>query len=130
MTTTKRLYYTCPIKALYMMKEFEVKIEQLVNYSELPRKFIDVSIKEMIDDILPYFNPKYEMQNRLYTKKESEHIFEPKHLDYRMSQFDSGGYKSVSMYLMQNGNHQLYKTEIILRNGKQFFSPEVENENN
>lgn len=72
-----RLYYTCPIQALYMKQEFGVKFQS--------------------DD----------KDTNYYVAKESEHIFvESRNWD------------------LKNEN----TNEIIMRDGKHFFMPEVEND--
>ena len=57
-----RLYFTDPIKALYMMKEFGVKL----------RNFTQKCLKEF----------EFEDGEEIYVAKESEHIFKPKDMDY------------------------------------------------
>ena len=81
---SKRYYYTCPIKALYMMKEFGVKY--------------DFENEEGLIHIIK--TPEIRRDNfmrKIYVAEESQKIF-----------------NSVS--------------EIIYRDNKQFFMPEVEND--
>lgn len=135
-----RYHYTCLIKALYMMKEFGVKIKQLDNYPELPQGFVDISFEDMRDDILPYFNPRFEKENRLYVCEESEHIFEPKIKDFAKSLisdvvgeiFSKSPYESrVALAKIDEEEGFIYRDseiQIIMRDNKQFFMPEVEND--
>jgi len=112
--TAKRLYFTCRIKALYMMKEFGVKFEwrQKVKASEydifhdwgkteLHRGY---TVDDFISDEVEYGSDK------IYVATESESIFQKTTNDICQKVGDS--------------------CQIILRADKQFFEPEVENENN
>lgn len=148
-----RYYYTHPIKALYMMKEFEVEFECLSDETvivdgieqkdELFYDFADWGVDaEMISDLLELFEgyPK-----RIYVKPKSEHIFEPKEGD-----LDADGFsftKGMPVINHMTGKIDYYtdacwlikieefteskeKSKTIFRNNKQFFMPEVKNENN
>lgn len=96
-----KLYYTCLIKALYMMKEFGVELEFPDEDGELfDFKHCGIngeSVSEFLEGVDGY-------PEKIYVAKDSEHIFEPKDYDLRND------------------------CEIILRNDKHFFMPEVENE--
>ena len=110
MTTNKRLYFTCPIKALYMMKEFGVKfeckytLEEIAEYEPL-HEFYDFNEaaceSNMIEDLLE------DLENfcEIYVKLESEDIFQ----------------KTTRDVCGKIGN----SCQIILRGDKQFFEPEV-----
>lgn len=102
MENEKKLYYTCPIQALYMIKEFGVEFvyengDGIVNLQNL-ELFAVFDIKSLIDDFKNF--------GKIYVVKESEYIFEPKQGDM--------GIESNNL------------VKIIMRNGKQFFMPEQE----
>lgn len=126
-------YYTCPIKALYMMKEFGVKfynrtlicVEGVEDYPELSMCFKDTEREiNQFGNILV---------------KESEHIFEPQENDVdnegyiygktniintMTSKFDysvEGWVKCVDDCYNQKNFSKTY-----IRNGKHFFMPEEE----
>lgn len=118
----KKLYYTCPIKAIYMMKEFGVELEFPDDDGELfDFKHCGIngeSVSEFLEGVEGY-------PNKIYVAKDSEHIFEPKSHDVVFSQEQQFSkihpklHKDVITYL--GGN-------IVMRNDKHFFMPEVEND--
>lgn len=123
---SKRYYYTCPIKSLYMMKEFRVKIEKFNLYD----LFIDI---ETLSELgIAYGHGK---EYKIYVAKESEHIFEPKNYDLAGFTRDDG-ISTVAQYdeakkAFINGSFRIlkkYNPKIIMRDNKQFFMPEVEND--
>jgi len=61
----KKYYYDCPIKALYMHIEFNVKFDTEVKISA------DLSNDNYLKNMTPEIT-------KIYVKPESEHIFEPK----------------------------------------------------
>ncbi len=82
-----RYYYNCPIKALYMMKEFGVKTYMKAKIisscnlttGEITKGGVDIfSFEEYFDDLL---HNNLEALNRndiiIYVAKESEEIFKP-----------------------------------------------------
>lgn len=118
-----RYYYMCPIKALYMMKEFGVKLyiegKQLsscnLSTGEVDKNEKTIRIdfeEEYLDQVLGSFAEIKDSYNYflLYVSSGSEHIFQ----------------KTTSDICQKVGN----SCQIILRGDKQFFEPEVENENN
>jgi hypothetical protein len=119
---SKRYYYNSPIKALYMMREFGVKY--------------DFENEEGLIQIIK--TPKIKRDNfmrKIYINKESEHIFEPKNYDLAGFTRDDG-ISTVAQYdeakkAFINGNFRIlkkYNPKIIMRDNKQFFMPEVEND--
>lgn len=102
---TKRLYYICPIKALYMMKEFGVKFVDEVGYHFEDWR-VDRDGINLITDLTRLFTtfPK------VYVAKESEGIFK-----YRENDIVTGIIDSSSK-----------ADPIIMRDNKHFFSPEIE----
>jgi len=105
---SKRYYYTCSIKALYMMKEFEVKYD-FENEESLIRIIKTPEIRR--DNFM----------RKIYVSKESQKIFK-----FKKSDLVKYGFGSVDFYNQISQKHAI--TEIIYRNGKQFFMPEVEND--
>jgi hypothetical protein len=111
-TTEPKYYYTCPIKALYMMKEFGVRI---------CKENQDVSNWNLADLLCIDFG-------RIYVAPESEHIFEPKKGD------EGRWLRPIGAHYANHNGEQWVSAgiepnppEIIMRDNKQFFIPEVEN---
>lgn len=110
---TKRYYYTDPLKALYMMREFEVGLECKYFYIQknedrfYPFKQYVLDEPEMIGNLMQEF----EDFRNIYVTKESEKIFEP--------------IKQDDLILYRNDEFK----EIVTRNGKHFFMPKIEEEN-
>ena len=111
-----RLYFTDPIKALYMMKEFGVKL----------RNFTEKCLKEF----------EFEKDERIYIAKESEYIFKPKEGDI-VSDGELFGelcskspYEDVSAFKIDDeGDTRVCKDNelrIIMRDDKQSFQAENE----
>jgi len=132
---TKRLYFTCPIKAIYMMKEFGVEFEcQHENFDDkddgftepyFDFRFLEIEQPETIGTLLDYIDNL----GRIYVAPESEHIFEPKYWDLGrcfkrniIANFIDGKWENGTV------KFDLKTTKIIMRNNIQFFMPEVENE--
>ena len=130
---SKKYYYTDAIVALYMMKEFGVKFKQLLypDIHSVERELLGVSFESVHEEILlqKSVNDKIKFENRLIVAKESEHIFEPK-------KGDEGRWlrKIGAHYANHNGGQWVSAgiepnpPEIIMRDNKQFFMPEVEND--
>jgi len=123
---SKKYYYTCPIKALYMMKEFGVKFEckdangDVYDFQEWYLNSNNISELSLELENFPI---------SIYVAKESEHIFEPKKGDEGRWLRPIGAH-----YANHNGeqwvSHGIEPNppEIIIRDNKQFFMPEVEND--
>lgn len=123
MKNEKKLYYTCPIKALYMMVEFGVEFvyeneDGIVNLQNL-ELFAVFDIKSLIDDFKNF--------GKIYVAKESEYIFEPKEGDYGIIKGRIGN--SFSRFhqddWVSHANIGILPS-IIMRDVKQFFMPEQE----
>jgi hypothetical protein len=124
---SKRYYYTDAIVALYMMKEFEV-LFYLDDGESSTHPFIrnDEDESEIADHELL---ERCEGYNKIYIEERSEHIFEPK-------KGDEGRWlrKIGAHYANYNGEQWVSAgiepnpPKIIMRDNKQFFMPEVENE--
>lgn len=99
-----------------MMRMFGIQINQRDSDPGKPLTTVSISVKEMIDDILPYWNSRYEKENRLYVAPGSEAIFEPKEGDLVLVNNEEF-YIADSLTLTQKINR------IIMRDNKQFFQP-------
>ncbi len=74
-------------------------------------------------------------RNKYYVAKESQEIFKPRNYDLAGFTRDDG-VSTIAQYdeakkAFINGNFRIlkkYNPKIIMRNGKQFFMPEVEND--
>jgi len=137
--TAKRLYFTCPIKAIYMAREFGVKF--ILEDEEQLRSFLGVGLSEEKET----FEEKLRIKSKYFIAKESEHIFQPKEED-----LDADGFSFTKVMPVVNhmtGKIDYYtdacwlvkieeftrskeKSKTIFRDNKQFFMAEVENENN
>ena len=132
-----RYYYTCPIKALYMIKEFGVKF--IEEDEENLRSFLG----DGLGDKSTGFRNKLKLKEKYFISEKSEHIFEIKEgdLDAEGFSFTKGSpvlnhmtgkidYYTDSCWLLQV--EEFYKSKekskTIFRNNKQFFMPEVEND--
>jgi hypothetical protein len=129
---SKRYYYTCPIKALYMMKEFGVKFEckdangDVYDFQEWYLNSNNISELSLELENFPIC---------IYVKKESEHIFKPRNYDLAGFTRDDG-ISTIAQYdeakkAFINGSFRIlkkYNPKIIIRDNKQFFMPEVEND--
>ena len=136
---SKRYYYNCPIKALYMIKEFGIKtyMEAKIicscnlNTGEITKGGIDIfSFEEYFDDVL-HNNLEALNKNdiKIYIAKKSENIFEPKKGD------EGRWLRPIGAHYANHNGEQWVSAgiepnppEIIMRDNKQFFMPEVEND--
>jgi len=119
---SKGYYYTCPIKALYMMKEFGVKYD-FENEEGLIRI---IKIPEIRRD---------NFMRKIYVATKSQEIFKPRNYDLSGFTRDDGistiGQYDEAKKAFINGNFRIlkkYNPKIIMRDNKQFFMPEVEND--
>jgi len=141
---TKRYYYTCPIKALYMMKEFNVKFVDEVGYN-----FEDWRVDRDGINVITDLTRLFTTYPRVYVAKESEGIFNIKAGDFVTNSFKQyqsrhcHGFAchpnglsdtSIAITTPERHNGKTYFVEdiselsIIMRDNKQFFMPEVEND--
>ena len=139
---SKRYYYTDAIVALYMMKEFGVEFETK-HQSKFNGKYFFRGLEKLwVDNIdisddsiricsLLYLenNDKTCVNNKFYVAKESEHIFEPKKGD------EGRWLRPIGAHYANHNGEQWVSAgiepnppEIIMRDNKQFFMPEVEND--
>jgi hypothetical protein len=144
---TKRLYFTCPIKAMYMNHYFGVKFMPPANSNncevhELAQETI-MYLREDCEDCMENWKKQLDEAGKFFVAPESEHIFEPKSgdLDADGFCFTSGmpitnqmtgkiDYHTDACWLLQieEFSRSKEKSKTICRDSKQFFMPEVENE--
>lgn len=136
-----RYYYTCPIKALYMMKEFGVEFEiENEDFEDEDDGFTEpyfdyrlweIESPETINSLLDVLD----CNGKIYVQSGNEHIFEPKEGDIGIERnlhsvdtcYFGGKYWAYENEERRSTPHQ-QRVKIILREGKQFFMPEVEND--
>ena len=129
----KKYYYDCPIQALYMNKEFGVNFSEAhgANHAD---KFFQINETQLCDFATGAIED-FRGIEQIYVAPESEHIFEPK-------EGDLGQMKAVGARFFVKYNESLKEwkewhcggyysdkngSEIIYRNGKNFFNPKEEN---
>lgn len=112
--SNKRLFFSCPIKAAYMAKYFNIELETRGNLLYLGQpQFWPVNSEIMLRD---------QDQPPFYVCKESEKIFERKEGDESQGNtFDEAKNKWCG-----HRQHKAEDYEIEKRDNKHFFMPEVE----
>ena len=130
---SKRYYYTDAIVALYMMKEFGVKFSEAhgANHADRYYQIDEAQLCDFITQAIEDFRGI----EQIYVAKESEHIFEPKNYDLAGFTRDDG-ISTIAQYdaakkAFINGSFRIlkkYNPKIIMRDNKQFFMIEVEND--
>lgn len=147
-----KYYYTDPIKVLHMMKnfgaEFEIPNEDFDDQDDgfaepyFDFRLLEIESPETINTLLDML----ENGGRIYVKKESEFIFEPKSGDLakeidgddcfgELTFLDNHGLvipcqdgESGGYYVFDNSEMGSPEIEILKRDDKHFFMPEVEND--
>jgi hypothetical protein len=118
---TKRYFYDCPIKALYMIKNFAVICELNEQY-----------LKEKTDG---HFMPLSDILSlkKIYVAPESESIFDPKEGDTAIAENKRYGKMAARVrkdrdisFSFPGEEFFSENFEIIMRDSKHFFSPEIE----
>lgn len=144
---TKKLYYDCPVKALYMMKEFGVKCFTSCNKNI--HKADDI-LYNYFDELHHDEKEVYHVQNniKIYIHPDSLDIFEPRDGDFIMNDiptkrnytqgipdiivFDNKYHtykvEGNDPYVVTGGGTWLELLQILTRSNKQFFMPEIEND--
>ena len=129
----KKYYYTCPIQALYMNKEFGVNFSEAhgANHAD---KFFQINETQLCDFATKAIED-FRGIEQIYVAPESEHIFEPKEGD--LGQMKAVGARFIVKYNESSkewkewhcGGYYSDKngSDIIMRDGKQFFNPKEEN---
>ena len=143
---TKRLYFTCAIKAMYMHRYHGVQFKEpenteCCNVSEL----IEETMMYHRDDLYLHEDCEYcvndhkkhlDQSGKIFVAPESDHIFEPKEGDIGRHE---GAFIPVAVqsYHKKTNSTQVYwpdrgfyddNFKIIMRDNKQFFAAEVEND--
>ena len=120
----KKYYYDCPIKALYMMREFDVEFFIKDDDGD------DYDFTEWYlnsQNVLELFSELEAFPCRIYVKSESEHIFEPKKGDEgRWARRVGAHYANYNGEQWVSAGIEEKLPEIIYRNGKHFFNPKKE----
>lgn len=134
-----RMYYDCPIEAMYMAANFGVELYCETEegdegvYDDVGKKYhfneceLFTADLEMMADFLELMK---NWSRKIYITKESEHIFEPQDCD-----IDAQGYEYENTFDMQECNWAKWhcggldckeKSKTAIRNGKPFFMPKTE----
>lgn len=116
-----RMYYNCPIEAMYMVENFGVKFCNGVG--------VITPLKDIADAIKFKCVDGYFKNYKIYIPSESEHIFEPK-----LGDKDSDGYVCKKrfeneIYWEQKQGYNTDckgKSNTTIRNDKPFFMPQTE----
>ena len=113
----KKYYYDCPIKALYMHIEFNVKLDKRVKISaDLSN---DNDFKNMTPEI-----------TKIYVEPESEHIFEPKNYDLGIKNGELWTFIGCQWILSSDYEYTEsadFIKNIVDRDAKHMFTPKEEN---
>ena len=119
----KKYYYDCPIKALYMMKEFGVEF-YTKGFLDVESDFLEKELGFHLE-IRTLYDKLCQVNSKIYVAPESEHIFEPKERDKDENGlfFDGRHWTNGFSYAIS-----FEQSKTSFRFGKQFFMPEVENE--
>ena len=144
--TKPRLYFTCPIKAAYMAEYHGLDFEAIDYRTDICEP---VETKELLDFDYYLVCQRYPSKNKIYLKKGSEFIIDATKGDLINYKSRSGKNQITANYLesfldcegilkwrLQSqgmNSPKIYKIDarkfsIIMRDNKQFFMPEVEND--
>lgn len=129
-----RYFYTCPIKAAYMAEYHDFDFEAIDYKTDISEP---LDAKELLDFDYYLACQQYPKENKIYLKKGSEYLIQPKKGDYILLP-DIEGFVVVDEVkkVFDNGNIETVSYQrpfekgkrIIMREGKEFFMPEVEND--
>lgn len=133
--TQKRLFFTDPIKAAYMAREFNVEFEAKFGCSESGcSEFSKLTAKDfqINKNILSlYYRDVGNLLTPFYVTKKSESIFEPKDGDEGRCRCRLGAiylrFNNLGEWVGQGSYHKK-DVKIIMRDDKHYFSGEIENE--
>lgn len=142
MTTNKKMYYDCALKAAYMVKNFGVKFicgepyspKEYDDYEKLLLRYTEIENgRGYCSPNTVYFD--FSWESKIYVHPESRHIFEPQEFD--LCEREQGG----TVWLMDENRELSLGTEyqsrwyeftdkykIIQRNNRPFITPEIEDE--
>ena len=134
---TKKYFYDCPIKALYMNKEFGVKFYTTFKNDFFEKKLsFHLNFRDIYNALIQLLGACNASSSdyKIYVAPESEHIFEPKEGDigiernlHSIETCNFGGkYWAYENQELQTNPHQ-QRVETIYRNGIHFFNPKEEN---
>ena len=130
---SKRYYYTDAIVVLYMMKEFGVEF-YTKGFLDVESDFLEKELGFHLE-IRTLYNKLCNVNSKIYVATKSQEIFKPK--DYDLAGFTrDDGISTIAQYdeakkAFINGSFRIlkkYNPKIIMRDNKQFFMPEVEND--
>jgi len=127
-----RYYYTCPIKAAYMVEYHGLDFKAIDYKTDISEPLY---IKELLDFDYYLACQQYPKENKIYLKKGSEYLIEPKKGDIGIERnlhstetcYFGGKYWAYENEEKQTTPHQ-QRVKIIYRDGTEFFMPEVEND--
>ena len=136
---TKKYFYDCPIKALYMNKEFGVKFYTTFKNDFFEKKLsFHLNFRDIYNALIQLLGAcnASSIDYKIYVAPESEHIFEPKEGDIGIvknfnplifvrfySYYNSWNYEDDEYGERFNND----EVNIIHRDGKHFFNPKEEN---
>lgn len=117
-----RYYYTCPIKAAYMAKEFGVRYNVKVKGGSEWVTFrpYDMTVSKYVDQVRTNF----------YVAKESEEIFKQKPDDFvwYKRKYSFSNVVKINKEESDMTWNEDFEYKIIMRDNKQFFEAEKEND--
>lgn len=129
----KKYYYDCPIQALYMMREFDVKFFTK-GHLNIESDFLEMELGYHLT-IRDIYGKLANDHTKIYVAPESEHIFEPKEGDIGICdkllipvKFDIKDWVPSKM-LKKETYYEIKETlfvKTVYRNGKHFFMPKEE----
>ena len=127
----KRYYFTCPIKALYMNKEFGVKFYTTFKNDFFEKKLsFHLNFRDIYNALIQLLGACNASSSdyKIYVAPESEHIFEPKKGDEgRWARSIGAHYANYNGEQWVSAGIEEKLPDIIYRNGKHFFNPKEEN---
>ena len=111
-----------------MMKEFGVKF-YIKGFLDVESDFLEKELGFHLE-IRTLYNKLCQVNLKIYVAQESEHIFEPKEDDLILHSSPDSDYDAYKLWKSDIGSVWLkkYFSKTIMRDNKQFFMPEVEND--
>lgn len=130
--TTKRYYYTDPLAAAWMAKHHDMRFEVALNTVNSMLEIMPASMAFAHPAYLP--NPYFLFQDvkKIYIHPDSLHLLKPQEGDIGWDELNDlcemweSGWRKVCGMREERGYKPIMPIEIILRNGKAFMWPEVE----
>ncbi|MBM5783176.1 MAG: hypothetical protein FJ368_07155 [Pelagibacterales bacterium] len=130
-----KYYYTCPIKAGYMAEYFGVKMSYLFCDADSWQEYKSTERMRAFK-LKDYFSDsRATLDGKIWVDEEWNSFFEPKEGDKGEERnlhsiepcYFGGKYWAYENEVFQKPPHQ-QRVNIIMRDGEQFFMPEVEND--